>query len=191
MRLLKAKSQVSGFVRCKFACTISSFHVYFLMLATLSRFVRLRIAMIAFAIVSFAGCAKPHSTGLVGTWHAAKIKYQQRGSEAEAAPINVAEYGTAVLELREDHTYKLQAEAVKEVIIERKVFGDDVKQTLVPANNSTLRTGSYRLADSVLDLYAADKSIFAHCVVQLWDDEMVLTFEDESHEHWWSSWRRS
>ncbi len=109
------------------------------------------------------------------------------GNGFDAASINVADHGSAVLLFRGDSTYEIHAEVLKDITLDRTILGKSVRETLVRAVFNTFRTSKFVTQDSTFDLLAFGKSIFVHASYKLWDDEMNIEFEDVDHRHWFST----
>jgi hypothetical protein len=101
-------------------------------------------ALLILALITIS-CAKNHRTTIVGDWSGNEVTIT-KGNETISVPID--KYGYLTLSLNGDSTYIMSLAVLKDVRVEKQVFGMTANKVLIPAVYKSTRYGKWVRADS-------------------------------------------
>src|ERR1035437_170942 len=89
-----------------------------------------RVAIMLIAGLIAISCAKNHRTTVVGDWSGEDVTIT-KGNETISVPIE--KYGYLKLSLNRDSTYIMRLAILKDVRVEKQIFGMTANRVLIPA----------------------------------------------------------
>ena len=127
-------------------------------------------------------CAKDHRSTLIGTWSGVNVTIT-KGKETIAVPIE--KYGYLNLLLNRDSTYTLSLAVLKDVRVEKKIFGVTANTVLIPAIYKTTRFGKWTRADNGCTLSSQEGVITIRPSMD--NETLVLNFTEAENRAWKAS----
>jgi hypothetical protein len=124
-------------------------------------------------------CAKNHRSTIVGNWSGEKVTIA-RGSESISIPIE--KYGYLDLSLNGDSTYTMSLAVLKDVRVEKQIFGMTANKVLIPAVYKSTRYGKWSRADSGFMLSSQKGVIFVRPSIA--NEALNLNFTDAEGRTW-------
>jgi hypothetical protein len=100
---------------------------------------------------------KNHRTTIVGDWSGENVTIA-KGNESISIPIE--KYGYLNLSLNGDSTYTMSLAVLKDVRVEKQIFGMSANKVLIPAIYKSTRYGKWARTDSVFTLSSQKGVIF-------------------------------
>jgi hypothetical protein len=134
------------------------------------------------AALLVASCANNHRNTLAGDWSGDNVTIT-KGSESISVPIG--KYGYLDLSLNADSSYTLCLAILKDVRVEKQIFGMTANRVLIPAVYKSTRYGKWARADSVFELSSQEGRIFVRPSAD--DAELNLNFTDADGRKWLAS----
>ena len=149
--------------------------------------------IIYFVLILFAvsyGC-KPSiqykgNKDLVGNWKCKTVEIIAPSSERVSFPMD--KYGFSNFTLNNDSSYYFLMEIMQDVILEKEVFGNPYRKTILKSGYKNYRTGYYFASSSELLLYDANR-IISNKYSYYFDGQTLYTkFYDKENKQWKISW---
>src|ERR1017187_8494187 len=107
------------------------------------------VTVLLMAGLTGMSCAKNHRTTIIGDWSGENVTIS-KGNESISIPIE--KYGYLNLSLNGDSTYTMSLAVLKDVRVEKQIFGMSANKVLIPAIYKSTRYGKWARADSVCTL---------------------------------------
>jgi hypothetical protein len=127
-------------------------------------------------------CTRDHRSTIIGSWSGENVTIT-KGKETISAPID--KYGYLNLLLNRDSTYTLSLAVLKDVRVEKKIFGVTANTVLIPAIYKSTRYGKWMRTDNGCTLSSQEGVI---SISPLTDNEtLVLNFTDADGRAWKAS----
>ncbi|HET6401240.1 MAG TPA: hypothetical protein VFH95_07550 [Candidatus Kapabacteria bacterium] len=127
-------------------------------------------------------CANNHRSTLVGDWSGDNVTIT-KGTESIFVPI--AKYGYLDLSLNADSTYTMSLAVLKDVRVEKQIFGMTANRVLIPAVYKSTRYGKWSREDSVFALSSQEGRIFVRLSPD--GEALNLNFTDADGRQWLAS----
>jgi hypothetical protein len=141
-----------------------------------------KCVLVLIAAMIGMSCAKNHRSTIVGDWSGDNVTIT-KANESISVPIE--KYGYLTLSLNRDSTYIMSLAILKDVRVEKQVFGMTANTVLIPAIYKTTRYGKWARADSGYNL-SSQKGVIS--VLPSPDGEdMTLKFTDADGRSWFAS----
>ena len=137
-------------------------------------------AYLAFFLVLIA-CGKTPRTSIVGSWSGTSVTILSEHSE-ESIQVPIEKYGDMTLLMNRDSSYTFAIAVLKDVRVEKKVFGMEASKVLVPAVYRSAWFGKWFIQDSVFVLSSNKGRIFAQ--LSPIGEELKLNFTDAEGRKW-------
>ena len=142
----------------------------------------MRVACVLLIGLFGISCTKEHRGTIIGAWAGDNVTIT-KGKETISVPIE--KYGYLNLLLNRDSTYTLSLAVLKDVRVEKKIFGVTANTVLIPAIYKSTRYGKWMRADSGFKLSSQEGGIF---VLPTTDFEaLILNFTDAEGRAWLAS----
>jgi hypothetical protein len=134
------------------------------------------------AVLIAMSCSQNHRGTLVGGWSGENVTIT-KGKEAISVPIE--KYGYLNLVLNRDSTYTLSIAVLKDVRVEKQMFGVTANTVLIQAIYKSTRYGKWTYGDSGCTLSSDEGVILAR---RSKDSETLdLNFSDADSRAWHAS----
>jgi len=137
------------------------------------------LVLVAILLMS---CASHHRNTVVGDWSGENVTIT-KGTESISVPIE--KYGYLNLSLNGDSSYTLSLAILKDVRVEKQIFGMTANRVLIPAVYKSTRYGKWARADSVFELSSKEGRIFVRLSPD--GEELNLNFTDAAGRKWLAS----
>ena len=120
------------------------------------------VTVLLIAGLTGMSCAKNHRTTIIGDWSGENVTIS-KGNESISIPIQ--KYGYLDLSLNGDSTYTMSLAVLKDVRVEKQIFGMTANKVLIPAIYKSTRYGKWARADSVFELSSQKGVIFVRPLI--------------------------
>ncbi len=130
-------------------------------------------------------CAKEHRGTIVGAWAGENVTIT-KGKETISVPIE--KYGYLNLLLNKDSTYTLSLAVLKDVRVEKQIFGATANTVLLPAIYKSTRYGKWTRTDNGCTLSSDEGVILIQSSKD--NETLVLNFTDANSRAWHASLER-
>jgi hypothetical protein len=127
-------------------------------------------------------CAKNHRTTIVGDWSGNEVTIT-KGNESISVPVE--KYGYLNLSLNGDSTYIMSLAILKDVRVEKEIFGMTANKVLITAVYKSTRYGKWTRADSSVNLSSQEGVI--HALLSTDGESITLNFTDADGRAWLAS----
>jgi hypothetical protein len=138
----------------------------------------------SFAFLLFAaavcGCSQ-HPHNLYGKWRGATLTVSD-SSRHESVTVPVEKFGYVNLYLAQDSTFEFGLGVLRDVTLDRPVFGLDTRVTLLKAVYKSTKFGQMANTDSEIVLRSRNDSIFVRPSSDT--SSLILRFKDNNGRHW-------
>jgi hypothetical protein len=124
-------------------------------------------------------CAKNHRTTIIGDWSGGYVTIT-KGNESISIPIQ--KYGYLNLSLNGDSTYTMSLAVLKDVRVEKQIFGMTANKVLIPAIYKSTRYGKWARSDSGFKLSSQKGVIFISPSTD--NESLDLNFTDAEGRSW-------
>ena len=129
----------------------------------------------------FSTCRRTTNESIFGTWSGQFMTISSEKTH-ESVSIPIRKYGYLTLTLHSDSSFEFILGVLKDVRVDKPIFGMNTSVLLIPAVYKTSRFGKYRHTDSSFVLTSKDGVIFAkHSDVS---QDLQLSFSDEAGRDW-------
>jgi hypothetical protein len=135
--------------------------------------------VVILAMLVTISCTKTHRSSIVGDWSGDYVTIA-KGEESISVPIR--KYGYFSLSLASDSTFTMSVAVLKDLRVEKEVFGMTMNKVLIPAVYKSTRFGKWARSDSSLRLFNGEKVLTGHTAPN--GEEMTLTFTDAEDRRW-------
>ncbi len=141
-----------------------------------------RVAALLILALMAISCAKNHRTTIIGDWSGNDVIIT-KGNETISVPIE--KYGYLNLSLNRDSTYTMSLAVLKDVRVEKEVFGMTANKVLIQSVYKSTRYGKWARADSGVNLSSQEGVI--HALLSPDGENITLNFTDADGRAWLAS----
>jgi hypothetical protein len=139
-----------------------------------------------------AGCSEksPYSgkKDLSGYWHCKTVEITSPANEKTG--FSIYKYGYGFVAIEKDSLYESTLEILKDVVLEKSVFGNSYKKTLIQGGYKSFRKGYYKATDSLITFYDVNNRI-VNDEEYYFDGRVLYTkFKDREDKLWIISWEK-
>jgi hypothetical protein len=127
-------------------------------------------------------CAKDRRASVVGNWSGNNVTITKGN---ESLSVSIEKYGYLNLSLNGDSTYIMSLAVLKDVRVEKEVFGMTANRVLIPAVYKSTRYGKWARADSGVNLSSQEGVI--HAILSPDGENITLNFTDADGRAWQAS----
>jgi hypothetical protein len=131
------------------------------------------------AVLITMSCANKHRSTIIGDWSGENVTIT-KGNETITVPID--KYGYLKLSLNRDSTYIMSLAVLKDVRVEKDIFGMTANRVLIPAIYKSTRFGKWTRVDSGFNLSSQQGVISA--VPSPDGEDLTLHFTDADGRAW-------
>ena len=125
---------------------------------------------------------------LPGSWHCKTIEIVS--PENESISISAYKYGYAYFELSKDNQFYYNFEIIKDVVIEKSVFGNPYKKTLLQGGYKNIRKGRYSAGDSTISFFDQNNNLINSETYSFSDRKLITSYKDKENKTWKFCWER-
>jgi hypothetical protein len=146
--------------------------------------------LILFLLVYGCKSSVPYKSrkDLIGNWNGKTIEIISHSSEKVSFAVH--RYGYSTLVLNDDGSYFFSMEITRDVILEKKVFGNSYAGAILQAGYKNYMRGHYSASASELFFYGSNH-IITHKYKFYFDGHTLYTeFTDKKGRHWKISWEK-
>jgi hypothetical protein len=136
-------------------------------------------AAVLIAGLTAISCAKNPRTTITGDWSGQNVTIT-KGNQSVSIPIE--KYGYLNLSLNGDSTYTMSLAVLKDVRVEKQIFGMTANKVLIPAIYKSTRYGKWARADSIFTLFSQKGVIFVRPSTD--NEALDLNFTDAEGRAW-------
>ena len=127
-------------------------------------------------------CAKNRRSSVAGEWSGDEVTITKGN---ESISVTIDKYGYLNLSLNGDNTYIMSLAILKDVRVEKEVFGMTANKVLIPAVYKSTRYGKWSRADSGVNLSSQEGVI--HALLSTDGENITLKFTDADGRAWLAS----
>ncbi|RJQ65093.1 MAG: hypothetical protein C4517_00675 [Stygiobacter sp.] len=125
---------------------------------------------------------------LVGNWECKNVRITT--SNKNISFFDMSKYGYASLVLSKDTTYTFSMVIMKDVVIDKEVFGNLYSKKIINAGFKNLRKGSYSTSEKTMIFYDDNKTVVSEENYHFENRTLVSRYLDKEKKIWEVSWEK-
>lgn len=125
---------------------------------------------------------------LIGNWEGKTIEIISPSYEKVSFAVH--KYGFSTLLLNNDSSYSFLLKIMRDVVLEKEVFGNPYAKKILKSGYTNYRRGYYLASASELILYDANKIISNEYRYYFEEQTLYTKFVDKENNQWKISWEK-
>ena len=104
--------------------------------------------------------------------------------------INLSDYGFGKISFQPNNAYVSSITVLKDIVVKRKIFGNEINQTIIKAKYTSVRIGTYSATDTSIILYDHNRDIITEGSYYFAADYLIYRTVDNNRNLWISRWKK-